>query len=88
MAAMKENTRKVFEFLKAHNDEDLTAADVAEALDLEKRQVDGIFTSALQRKQLGERIPAEREETDGSHTKIKLLKLTEAGLAFNPDAEE
>lgn len=88
MAAMKENTRKVFEFLKVHNDEDLTAADVAEALDLEKRQVDGIFTSALQRKQLGERIPAEREEQDGSHTKIKLLKLTEAGLAFNPDAEE
>lgn len=88
MAAMKENTRKVFEFLKAHNDEDLTAADVAEALGLEKRQVDGIFTSALQRKQLGERIPAEREEEDGSHTKIKLLKLTDAGLAFNPDAEE
>jgi hypothetical protein len=37
MAAMKENTRKVFEFLKAHNNEDLTAADVAEALELEKR---------------------------------------------------
>lgn len=88
MAAMKENTRKVFEYLKAHNNEDLTAADVAEALDLEKRQVDGIFTSALQRKQLGERIPAEREEADGSHTKIKLLKLTAEGLAFNPDAEE
>ena len=88
MAAMKENTRKVFEYLKAHNGEDLTAADVAEALGLEKRQVDGIFTSALQRKQLGERIPAEREEEDGSHTKIKLLKLTEAGLSFDPDAEE
>lgn len=88
MAAMKENTRKVFEFLKAHNDEDLTAADVAEALDLEKRQVDGIFTSALQRKQLGERIPAEREEEDGTHSKIKILRLTEAGLAFNPDSEE
>ena len=88
MAAMKENTKKVFLYLKAHNNEDLTAADVAEALDLEKRQVDGIFTSALQRKQLGERIPAEREEADGSHTKIKLLKLTAEGLAFNPDAEE
>ena len=88
MAAMKENTRKVFDFLKAHNTDDLTAADVAEALGLEKRQVDGIFTSALQRKQLGERIPAEREEDDGSHTKIKLLKLTDAGMAFDPDAEE
>lgn len=88
MAAMKENTRKVFEYLKAHNDEDLTAADVAEVLGLEKRQVDGIFTSALQRKQLGERIPAEREEQDGTHSKIKILRLTEAGLAFNPDSEE
>lgn len=88
MAAMKENTRKVFDYLKNHNDEDLTAADVAEALGLEKRQVDGIFTSAIQRKQFGERIPAEREEPDGSHTKIKLLKLTDAGLAFDPDAEE
>lgn len=88
MAAMKENTRKVFEFLKAHNDEDLTAADIAEALSLEKRQVDGIFTSALQRKYLGERIPAEREEEDGTHSKIKILRLTEAGLAFNPDSEE
>ena len=87
MAAMKENTRKVFEYLKAHNDEDLTAADIAAALELEKRQVDGIFTSALQRKELGERIPAEREEADGSHTKIKLLKLTAAGLEYNPDAE-
>lgn len=88
MAAMKENTRKVFEYLKAHNDEDLTAADIADALELEKRQVDGIFTSAFQRKKLGERIPAEREEEDGSHTKIKLLKLTEAGMIFDPDAEE
>jgi len=34
---MKEATRKVFEYLKAHNDEDLTAADVASILELEKR---------------------------------------------------
>jgi len=47
MAAMKENTRKVFEFLKANSDQNFTAAEVAEALELEKRQVDGIFTSAL-----------------------------------------
>ena len=87
MAAMKENTRKVFEYLKANNDKDLTAADVAEALELEKRQVDGIFTSALQRKQLGVRIEAEREEADKTHTKVKYLKLTEDGLAFDPDAE-
>ena len=87
MAAMKENTRKVFDFLKAHNNEDLTAADVADALELEKRQVDGIFTSAFQRKQLGVRIEAERENDKGTHDKVKYLKLTEAGMAFDPDAE-
>ena len=88
MAAMKENTKRVVRYLQKNNGEDLTAADVAEALGLEKRQVDGIFTSALQRKGLGERIPAERENADGTHDRIKLLRLTEDGLDLDPDAEE
>lgn len=88
MAAMKENTRKVLDYLKENNGSDLTAADVAEALGLEKRQVDGIFTSALQRKQLGVRDEAEIELSDGSHKKVKYLRLTEAGLALDPDAQE
>ncbi len=85
---MKENSRKVFDYLKAHNGEDLTAADVAAALGLEKRSVDGIFTSAIQRKGLGVRTPAEVELDDGSHKAIKLLSLTAEGMAFDPDAEE
>lgn len=85
--AMKENSKKVLTYLQEHNGEDLIAADVAAALGLEKRSVDGIFT-AFQKKELGERIPAEREEEDGSHTKIKLLKLTEKGLTYDPNAEE
>jgi hypothetical protein len=86
--AMKENSKKVFMYLKEHNGEDLTAADVAEALGLEKRSVDGIFTSAIQRKGLGVRTPAEIELDDGSHKAIKLLSLTAEGMAFDPDAEE
>lgn len=86
--AMKENTRKVFDYLKDNTDKDLTAADVAEALGLEKRQVDGIFTSALQRKGYGVREPAEVELADGSHQKVKYLCLTDKGLAFDPDAQE
>lgn len=85
--AMKENTKKVFNYIKEHNGEDLTAADVAEAVGLEKCQVDGSFTS-FQKKGLGVRIPAEREEADGSHSKIKLLRLTDEGMAFDPDASE
>ena len=85
--AMKENSKNVLNYLKGINGENVTAADVAEALGLEKRQIDGIFTSALQRKGLGIRVPAEIELEDGSHKAVKFLKLTDAGMAFDPDAE-
>lgn len=90
MAAMKENTRKVFEYLREVDGQNVTAADVAEALGLEKRQVDGIFTSAIQRKTYGFREEAEIELSDGSHAKVKFLKLTDAGKKLdldNPDGE-
>lgn len=86
--AMKENSKKVLEYLKSVNGQDVTAADVAEALGLEKRSVDGIFTSAIQRKQLGVRTPAEIELADGTHKQVKFLSLTEAGMAYDPDATE
>ena len=86
--AMKENSKKVLNYLKEVNGENVTAADVAAALGLEKRQVDSIFTSAIQRKQLGVRTPAEIELEDGSHKAVKFLSLTPAGLAFDPDADE
>ena len=86
--AMKENSKKVLNYLKEVNGEYVTAADVAVALGLEKRQVDGIFTSAIQRKQLGVRTPAEIELEDGTHKQVKFLSLTPAGMAFDPDATE
>ena len=86
--AMKENTKNVLNYLKSVNGSDVTAADVADALGLEKRQVDGIFTSALQRKGFGIRVPAEVELEDGSHKAIKFLRLTDAGMNLDPDAEE
>ena len=86
--AMKENSVKVLNYLKSINGQNVTAADVADALGLEKRQVDGIFTSAIQKKGLGIRKPAEIELADGSHKAVKFLELTPAGMAFDPDAEE
>jgi hypothetical protein len=86
--AMKENSKKVLEYLKQVNGAQVTAADVATALGLEKRSVDGIFTSAIQRKGLGVRTPAEVELEDGTHKAVKFLSLTPTGLAFDPDAEE
>lgn len=84
---MKENSKKVFNYLKSINGQNVTAADVAETLGLEKRSVDGIFTSAIQRKGLGVRVPAEIELEDGSHKTVKFLQLTDAGMAFDPDAD-
>ena len=49
--AMKENTKTVITYLQGLTDDvNVTAADVAAALGMEKRSVDGIFTSAIQRK--------------------------------------
>lgn len=85
---MKENSRKVLDYLKSVNGQNVTSADVAEALGFEKRSVDGIFTSAIQRKGLGVRTPAEVELEDGTHKSVKFLSLTAAGMSFDPDAED
>lgn len=85
--ALKENSKKVFEYVKANDGSDFTAKDIAAALDLTPQTVNGIVTSAFQRKGLMERVPAEIENADGTHDKVKLIKLTEEGKAFDPDAE-
>lgn len=85
--ALKENSLKVFEFVKAHDGEDFIAADIAEATGLEVKQVNGIVTSAFQRKGLMERVPAEVELEDGTHKAVKLIRLTAAGRSFDPTSE-
>ena len=85
---MKENTAKVLNYLKEIHGQNVTAADVADALGLAKRSVDGSFTAGIQRKGLGIRVPAEIELEDGTHEKVKFLVLTPAGLEFDPTAEE
>lgn len=88
MAALKPNSLAVFNFVKDNDGEDFTAADIAEALGLEVKQVNGIVTSAFQKKGLMERVPAEATLDDGTHKAIKLIRLTDAGREFNPDAAE
>ena len=86
--AVKPYTKAVINYLKEMNGTNVTSADVATALGLEKKSVDGIFTSAIQRKGLGIRTPAEVELEDGTHKTVKFLSLTAAGMAFDPDATE
>jgi DNA-binding MarR family transcriptional regulator len=74
---MSENTRKVFDYLKGiHGTKNVTSADVAEALGLEKRTVDGVFTG-LQKKGLGARVEAEAM----GEASISFLSITEDGKA-------
>lgn len=84
MAAMKENTRKIFDYLKEHDGEDMTAADVGEALGLDPKSVNGSFTS-FQKKGWGIRQDAEIELDDKTHKKVKFLRLTPEGRAYDPD---
>ena len=87
---LKENSKLVYDYVKAHEDENITANDIAEATGLSSRQVNGIVTMAFQRHKdedknevpLMERIPAEIELEDGSHKAIKLIKLTDEGRAI------
>lgn len=88
MAAMKESTKKVIKYLQGlAKDQPVTAADVATALSMDKKSVDGVFTSAIQRKELGKRVEAEIENKDGTHSRVKFLVLNEAGRALDVDAE-
>lgn len=86
--AMKENSKKVLEYLKEIHGENVTAADIADACGLTTKQVNGIVTAALQRKGHAERIPAEIQLEDGTHKAVKFIKLTDTGLALDPDADE
>ena len=86
--AMSENSTKVLNYLKGINGADVTSQDVADELQLAKKSVDGIFTSAIQRKGYGVREEAEIQLADGTHKKVKFLRLTETGMAFDPAAAE
>lgn len=86
--AMSEKSKKIFEYLKSINGANVTAADVATTLGLEKRTVDGAFTSAIQKKGYGIRVPAEVELPDHSHAKVKFLQLTDEGMALDLDSLE
>ena len=94
--ALKENSRLVYDFVVAHDGEDFTANDIAEATGLSPRSVNGIITSAFQRHRdadknvvpLMVRVPAEIEDPEtGLHKAVKFVQLTAEGRAFHPDAE-
>jgi len=84
MAALSENAVKIMDFLKTST-EDVTVHEVSAAIELPVNSVTGTFNSFV-KKGLGERVAAEITNEDGTHKAVKLLKLTEAGMAFDPTA--
>lgn len=84
--AVSEKSLIVLNYLKEHQGENMTAQDIADALDMPKKSVDGIVTSGLQRKGYAERIPAEIELEDGSHKEVKFIQATADGLAYDDEA--
>ena len=78
---LKPNSRLVYDYVKAHNGEDMTAADIAEATGLGVKSVNGSVTS-FQKK--GWTI---REEVAVTGGKVKYIRLTAEGRNVDPDAE-
>lgn len=85
MAAMfSENAQRVLEFLQANPSADVTANDIAEALGMAPKSVNGTVTG-LQKKGLTVREEQD-EKVDGKI--VKFIKLTPAGLDADPQAEK
>lgn len=78
---LKENSKLVYDYLKANaGKDDIIANDIADATGLTVRQVNGIVTSALQKKGFAIRTPGEIELEDGSHKAVKFISLTKDGM--------
>lgn len=86
--ALKENSKKVLDYVMANENSNITATDISEALGLTVKQVNGIVTSAFQKKGFMERKEAEVELEDGSHKKVKFIRMTDLGKSTDFDAPE
>lgn len=81
MAKMfSENAQAVLTFLQAHQGEDVTSKDIAANFGMANNSVTGIL-NGLQRKGL-----VIREVVEGQ--KDKLIRLTDEGVAADPDADK
>lgn len=90
---LTENSRIIYEYVLEHEAENITAKDIAEATGLNPKQVNGSITMAFCRHRdenknevpLMERVEAEIEDADGTHSKVKLIRLTKAGRNIEID---
>jgi len=88
--AVSEKSLVVLNFMKENdNGKPMTAEDIANALGMNARAVNGIVTSGLiKNKNLVVRVPAEIELADGTHKPVKFIELTDAGRAYDHEAAQ
>lgn len=94
---LKENNKLVYDYVKEHEAENITANDIAQATGLSSRQVNGIITMSFQRHKdedknevpLMQRIPGEVTVDDkGKPVVPKYIHLTDAGRAIEIEVVE
>lgn len=88
---MTENSRKVFDYLRDHYGEKVTAQDVAAALGVSLSAVTGSVNGLASTKKhpaYAIRTEAEIPAEDGKTAKVKYVSLTDEGMAFDPDKAE
>ena len=81
-AEMSENAQAIIAHLIATNNAPATLDDVADALNIDKKKVNGAF-NALVRKGYCARVAATIE----APVTVKYLVLTESGMGFDPSAD-
>lgn len=86
--AFGENAKRIWEYLQEHEDENVTSADIAAALEMNRRSVEGTLTRAFQYHGYIERIPSVIFLEDGTAKNIKFIKITDEGKLWSPDFEE
>lgn len=79
MVKIKENSYKVFTFVKGHEDENITAKDIAAALNLDPKQVNGIITAAFVRHR------SEEVDADGKRIIVPLMERVEGELEIETE---
>ena len=83
ISEISENGQKIMEYLKTVEGQNVTSADAADALDIDKRKFTGAF-NALVKKGFAVRNSAKVE----APVTVKYLVLTDAGLAFDAEATD
>lgn len=77
MKVVNENGKMVYDYVRDHESENITALDIAEALDLGSKQVNGIITMTFCR---------HKEEIDGEKVEVPLMERV-LGEAINDNGK-